>query len=317
MHKPRRETYAYRTLDAAVAQLAVRQHGIVALAQLREVGLSAAAVNRRARAGRLHRIHRGVYALVPAALLSLDGRRLAAVLACGSGAVLSHRDAAAVHRLAQSSNRTRFEVTVPGTSTRRHQGIQVHRARGLTAADITVVDAIPATSVARTLLDLAAVVARDRTDNALHQADVRGVLDLERCDDQLQRNPHHPGARRLREALALYRSDGVDENELERGFVALVRAAGLPAPERQAWLRLDDGGPALRPDFLWRDHRLILETDGRAHHATRRAFESDRRRDQRLVRAGWRVIRVTWRQIVYEPEYVIGLVADLLRADAA
>lgn len=116
----------------------------MSLAQLAELGLSPRAAQKRVRAGRLHRVHRGVYSLVPPALLSVDGRYMAAVLACGPGAVLSHRSAADHHGLRPTA-RARIDVTVPGRIKRRVGGVDVHCSTTLVAADVTVVDGIPCT----------------------------------------------------------------------------------------------------------------------------------------------------------------------------
>lgn len=309
---PGRENDNIRRLDAKVAELARRQHAVLGLGQLRGLGLEARAVQHRAVAARFHRVHRGVYSLVPPPLLTYRGRLMAAVLACGDGAAVSHHDAAALHDLRPVSG-SRIHVTIPRGSTRALTGLTVHRSVTLTPPDVTTVDGIPTTAVARTLLDLAAVLDQPRVERALNQAEVLRVFDLRALEDQLGRNPHHLGRRTLTSALALYQPEATaDETALEQRFLALIGAAGLPLPERQAHVDPGDGGPLLRPDFLWRDQRLILETDGRQVHGTRRAFEKDRRRDQRLMLAGWRVVRVTWRQLRDEPQSVVDLVRQLL-----
>ncbi|HET8979458.1 MAG TPA: DUF559 domain-containing protein, partial [Solirubrobacteraceae bacterium] len=293
------------------------QHLVFSLEQLTGLGLSASAVHKRAATKRLHRIHRGVYSLVPADQLGWRGRYMAAVLACGEGAVISHREAAALHNL-RPSNRARIDVTVPGRSAPQVKGVTAHRSNTLTRADTTVVDGIPCTTIARTHLDLAAVVPRHHTERALNQAEVMGVFDLRALRDQIDRNPRAPGTAQLSAALALYKEDTAPtESETEAVFVALCRSAGLPEPDRQVWFDFDDGGDPIRADFVWRAQRLVLEVDSPTYHGTARAFESDRRRDQRLVRAGWRVVRVTRRQLEEDPASVVELVTDLLRDAAA
>src|SRR5205085_12535471 len=138
---------------------ATKQHGVLSLAQLVDLGLASSTVRERAAENRLHRSHRGVYSLVPRSLLSRQGHWMAAVLACGPGAVLSHRTAAALHEL-RPTQRANIDVTVPSRSRRRHPGIDIHRSTTLTAADITIVNGIPCTTVARTMFDLAEVVNR-------------------------------------------------------------------------------------------------------------------------------------------------------------
>jgi predicted transcriptional regulator of viral defense system len=307
-------TGTYGPLDAqhALAALASRQNGVFSLAQLEDLGLSASAVRKRAATGRLHRVHRGVYALTPAELLTRDGRFMAAILTCGPGAVLSHRSAAALHGL-RATDRAGIDVTVPGRTKRKCAGIDVHRSTTLTAADTTTVSGISCTTIARTLLDLTTVVPMRGAERACEQAEALKVFDARALQDQVQRNHHRHAMPRVRELLAKCQPGAAPtESELEEGCLSLVRAAGCPAPERQVYVVLDDGEPPIRVDFVWRAEQLALETDGRTYHGTRRAFETDRRRDQRLTVAGWRVVRVTWRQLTSEPAVVARLVADLL-----
>jgi hypothetical protein len=293
--------------------LAVAQEAVFSLGQLMRLGLTASGVRKRQASGRLHRVHPAVYSLVPPALLTRRGRYVAAVLACGDGAALSYRSAADLHGL-RHTDRPAIEVTVTQTYGRRIRGIQVHRSRTLTPDDVTEVAGILCTTVARTLLDLAAVVGRRPLERAVEQAEVQEVLDYAALVDQLDRNRTTRGGRRLR-ALLADRDDHGDptESELEERFLALCRAAGLPVPGRQVHINPDDGEPPLRVDFAWGAQRLIVETDGGRYHRTHRAFESDRRRDQRLTLAGWRVLRITWRQLRDEPERVARTIARALR----
>jgi len=249
-------------------------------------------------------------------MLTVRGRYRAAVLACtGSrhAAGLSTRSAADLHGLRACHRRT-VEVIVPGRSTHRHEGIQVHRSINLTPDDITVVDGIAVTTVARTLLDLAAVVPRRGLERALDQAEILGVFDLDALIDQLQRNPKHPGAGRLRAALSQYDvGSAITDSELEERFLAFCRAHALPAPEWRAAVDPGNGGVLLRPDAVWRDQKVVVECDGERIHRTRRAFHDDRARDQRLVAAGWRVIRTTWKQLTERPHELAAILRQLLR----
>lgn len=292
--------------------MAAHQHGVIELPQLLRLGLTTRAVQYRATAGRLFRIHRGVFALVPPALLSYRGRLLAAVLACGDGAALSHRSAADLHGLRRTVS-ARIEVVLPGRSIRKAAGVTVHRSTTLTTADVTRVDAIPCTTVARTLLDLAGVVPAAQVERALNQAEMLRVFDYTAITEQITRNRQTRAATALGAGLAIYRpGDAPTESQLEEALVELVRAAGLPEPERQVHLELGDGEPGIRADFVWRAQRLVLETDGVESHGTQRSLQDDRRRDQRLTLAGWRVVRVTWRQITDSPATVVALLAGLL-----
>jgi predicted transcriptional regulator of viral defense system/very-short-patch-repair endonuclease len=306
-----------KALAVGQEALAVSQHDVFTLEQVVALGLRPRAVQKRAAAGRLHRIHQGVYSPSPAALLSLKGRYMAAVLACRPGAVLSHRSAAALHEL-RATSRTRIEVTVPGRTGRSHSGIQVHRSTTLTPADITTVDGIPVTTIARTILDLATVLPRRAVERAMDQAEILQALDGRALEDQLERNHRLAAARLIRSILERHRVGTTPtRNDFEERLFALVRTANLPEPEVNAWVIPPDGGSAFSVDFLWRQQRLIIETDGYATHGTRQAFEGDRRRDQLLTLAGWRIIRITWLQLVEEPEQTAQLIAGLLAADAA
>ncbi len=294
----------------------VHQHGVAALDEITALGISPSAVYQRAVCGRLFRIHHRVYSLTPPPLLSRDGRYLAAVLACGPGAVLSHRSAADLLEL-RSTDRRRIEVTIPAKAERNHDGVQVHRSRTLDPArDVTAIRGIPVTTPSRTLLDLADVLPIRAVERALDQAEIAWRLDLGALEDQLRRNHGRHGAGRLRALVTDQREPALTANDLEERMLAICRLAGLPVPEVNVFLVLADGGPAIRPDFLWRDHRLIVETDGRRTHQTGSAFEGDRLRDQRAMAAGWRVVRITWRQVTREPERIRALVTDLLAARA-
>ena len=298
-------------LDVLISRLAERQHGVVSLPQLQFLGLSARAVRDRVAAGRLTRIHRGVYA-VGHGRLTLRGHWMAAVLAYGPGAVLSHRSAAALHGI-RPDNRPKTDVTVPGRSARSRPGIVVHRSTTLQPADITTIDGIPCTSLARTLLDLAEVIDRQGVERAVSQAEVLCIFDLREVEDVLSRATGRHGAGVLRSVLAEYDGPTLTEKELEARFLALCRAASLPKPEVNAWITLDDG-IAYKIDFLWRAERLAVETDGWETHRTRQAFENDRRRDRRLRLAGLDVVRFTWRDVEREPDEVTAELAALREA---
>jgi Transcriptional regulator, AbiEi antitoxin/Protein of unknown function (DUF559) len=295
--------------DRTIARIAARQHGVISLLQLKALGLTSSGVRRRVAAGRLHRMHRGVYA-VGHPRLTVKGRWMAAVLAGGPGAVLSHRDAAALWRIRKSA-RAAIDVTTPRRGGRSLSGIEVHRTRYLPPEDVTEIDGIPCTTLARTLLDLAEVVDRRQVERACDEAEVLRLLDASALDAVLSRARGRRGVPVLRAILDEHAiGETVTRSEMEERFLALCDRAGLPRPEVNAWIAL--GGAHAQADFLWREQRLIVETDGRAAHGTRRAFERDRRRDQRLMLAGWRVIRVTWRQLTREPEELARVLLGLL-----
>ena len=168
--------------DKRLAAIAARQHGVVSVEQLRKLGLEPSGARKRADRGRLHRIHRGVYALIPRGLLKREGLWMAAVLACGEKAALSHRSGAALQGL-RDHGHTTVEVTVP-SSARSRPGITIHRSRTLASSDVIRVKNIPCTTVARTLLDLADVVNRRQLERALDQAEVSNRFDLRALGDQ-------------------------------------------------------------------------------------------------------------------------------------
>jgi very-short-patch-repair endonuclease len=291
--------------DWVIAELAERQHGVVARRQLLDAGLCPRTIGLRLERGSLHGIHLGVYS-VGHSVLGKNGRWMAAVLACGPGAVLSHRSAAMAWGLLRISGLP--EVTRPGKF-RPRRGI-VARFASVPSDERGVVDGIPLTSVPRTILDLAVLGNRTHVRRALHEAEVQRLDDALSVADLLQRYPRRPGTRLLRELLGSdLVAEGVTVNDFEELFEALVEKHDLPRPRFNADLAV--AGRILRPDCLWPDHGLIVELDGRATHETRRAFESDRKRDRTLLAAGWRVMRVTWRQLQDGPDTVA---ADLRSA---
>jgi putative AbiEi antitoxin of type IV toxin-antitoxin system/uncharacterized protein DUF559 len=307
-------TAASTGLEAAIAWLAERQHGVVALAQLVAIGLSARGVRDRVATGALHRIHRGVYA-VGRPSLTPKGHRMAAVLACGPGAVLSHRSAAALWGL-RTSGRARIDITAPGRAGRRLVSIDAHHSATLTSRDITSVNGIPCTTVARTLLDLAEVVPRRQVEWALNEAEVQQRLDGRALDDVLARSNGRRGARVISSILAEpFTGQKLTKRELEERCLALCDRAGIPRPDVNIRVALEDG-EAPEVDFLWRRQRLIVETDSWTFHRTRRAFERDRERDQRLMLAGYRVVRLTWRQILDEPARIEAMIGTLVAVAA-
>ena len=301
-------------LEWLIAELCASQHGVVALRQLRGFGMTADRVRQRVASGRWRRVHPGVVA-VSHAPLTRAGWYLAAVLACGPDSALSHREGAA-HRGLRQSNRSRVDVTAPGRRGRGRRGIEVHSAATLRPCDVETVDGIPCTTVARTLLDLADVVSPRQLERACEQADRLQVFDLRAINEQLARANGRRGAATLRTILAeQLRTPTMTRNKFEEYFFGLCRAGGVPQPRVNQWIAVEPIG--YEADFLWREQRLIAEVDGREEHTTRRAFEHDRLRDQRLMLAGYRVVRFTWRQVTEQPETTIATIRELLAQSAA
>lgn len=300
--------------EEAVVALGVAQHCVFSLDQLRGLGLSGGAVRKRAQRSRLHRIHRNVYSLVPRELLTRRGHWMAAVLACGPGAVLSHRTAAALHGL-RDTQRANIEVTIPGRSRRQRAGIDIHTTKCLAPQDVTIVDHIPCTSVARTKLDLAEVVNRRALERAFDESESLELFDLRAIEDQLARHPTRPGAAIVRRVLnEHYVGSTLTESQLEEAFYAVCDSYGLPKPEVNRWIDLGDRGPMIRGDFVWVPQRVIVETDGHRYHGTAQARERDPRRDQRAILAGWQPVRTTWRQVFRRPQELGSMLAALLHA---
>jgi len=283
------------TADAEAAWTAARQHGVVTRGQLEGCGLGSKAITIRVRKGQLHRVHRGVYAVGHRGL-SLHGRFMAAVLACGEGAVLSHSSAAALWKLLKPFDGP-IHVSVPTTSGRSpRRGIHLHRTPALAEPSpspsslpirggrgrrlTTTRDRIPVTTVPRTIEDLRGSLPPRLVRRAIRQAEFMGL-----------------------------RLDGIESDrsrsDLERAFLNLLRRHRLPAPEVNVKLG------RWEVDFLWRAQNLVVETDGFAYHRGSVAFEDDHARDLDLRAAGYAVLRFTGRQIEEEPGRVV---ADVARA---
>ena len=289
---------------------ALRQHAVLAVRQVSSLGLSASAVRSRIAAGRLHRVHSGVVAVVHPSLLTRKGRFIAAALACGDDAVVSHRSAAALHELGLGAGGL-IHVTAPASKGRGRAGIATHSAATLAPRDVTVVDNVPCTALARAVLDVAEHGRRRDVERALDRAETRRVLDMAAIDDVLERANGRRGAALLRAVLAEHRvGSTLTRNDLEEAFLRICRDARLPPDAVNAWIPFPEGSGA-EADFVWRARHLVVEVDGRDVHTTRRAFESDRRRDQRLATLGWRVVRFTWRQVTYDPAHVAATLRSL------
>lgn len=289
---------ALAPVDRRIAALAARQYGVVSRAQLSALGLSRGAVETRIRSGRLVRLHRGVYAVGHRAL-RIEGVWLAAVLACGPDAVLSHRDAAALWELRATSG-TRVDVTAPTRNGRRRQaGIAVHRPTPLPQDEKTSVREIAVTTPARTLLDLAEVVPRSALVRAVEQAEVVRVLDLTDLESVIAAHPGRVGARRLVRVLTeQFGHTTVTRSEIEVIFLDVCGGAGLPRP------LVNTTVAGLEVDFFWPGLGLVVEVDGFRFHGTRAAFERDRERDAVLTAAGLRVLRFTYRAVTRDPRRV-------------
>jgi very-short-patch-repair endonuclease len=265
--------------ELEIASIAARQHGVVAVGQLYAAGVEKSAISRRVRAGRFHRLHRGVYAVGHPGV-SEEGRWMAAVLACGDGAALSHLSAAALWELLPA-RQGRVDISTPSRAGRaRQEGIRLHRCRSLERRAVTRRFGIPVTTPARTISDLRPTLPAWEWRRAVRQAEFSGLS----LGSELQ-------------------TDGT-RSDLERDFLRICRRHSLPPPEVN--VRLGHW----TVDFLWRAERLVVETDGYRYHRGHIAFQEDRARDLDLRRLGFEVRRFSERQIGEEPSRVAEDLAD-------
>jgi Protein of unknown function (DUF559)/Transcriptional regulator, AbiEi antitoxin len=297
---------AMPSLDRRLADLAARQHGVLSRAQLCALGVSGSAISRRVEAGRLHRVHRCVYAVGHPAL-GRDGRWMAAVLACGPRAVLSHAAAGALWQI-RASDAELVDVTVAGSGRPRHAGLRIHRARTLRPDEVAIRRGIPVTSPARTILDLAPMLSERALERLLDRAELERVTDVRALDAIVRAKSGHRGCGPLRRVLAEHTpGTTVTRSPLEERMLALCRAHGLPRP----LVNHDVAGKEV--DFVFAEARLLVEADSWRYHRSREAFERDRERDALFARAGYRVLRFTDRQMKREPATVAATIAALLR----
>ena len=286
------------TVDAAIAELATRSHGVVTRAQLLAAGITTAEVRRRVSSGALIRAHPGVYRVGHRAR-SVEATFLAAVWACGDGAVLSGRSAAHLWGLIKGPAPVP-EVTAPAK--RRARGVTTHRARSI---ESTTHRGIPITTVPRTLVDLAADLSLDALARACHEAGVLHNTTPRQVEALLAKRPRTKGARNLR---AVLRGDAaVTLSELERRFRALLEQAGLPLPKtnKQAHGR--------RVDCRWPDRRLTVELDSYHYHRSRYAWEQDRRREREARARGDEFRRYTYGDVLETPRLMLAELCALLR----
>ncbi len=284
--------------------MAQQQLNLVTTRQLITAGISRDAICTRHQRGTLHRIHHGVY-LFGTAILLPGARELAAVLACGEDAVVSHRSAASLWGLA-SPARDVTEITVTGQSRRSREGLRVHRVRSLNTAERRLNSGIPVTSPARTVIDFASQAAGDELERAIAEAYALGLTTERELLRAITRNQHRHGVAALKAELDREGGPAWTRMEGERRMKLLVRQGRLPPPLVNAQV----GGYEV--DFYWPAHNLIVEVDGYQFHGHRAAFERDRRKQTVLAAAGYIVMRVTWRQLDEEPLAVIASIAQAL-----
>jgi hypothetical protein len=293
-----------RTSGPGLARLAEQQHGVVSIRQLeRMLGYSRKAVQRDVASGRLHPLHRGVYA-VGHQLVSAHGRCLAAVLACGPDALLSHRSAAWLWGIWRYGPAP-LHVTSP-LPRKLRPPIRLHHSRILTEADRAIEKNIPVTAVPRTLLDCAGSSRFSQLQRLLERCEELKLFDLGPVEELLGRSRGHAGWGRLRRAIGLHSPVPFTRSGFERQFFEAVLGAGLPRPA----INFVEAGFEL--DVYWPEHRFAVELDTYATHGTRAAFERDHLRDEDLMLAGIELTRVTDVRFHREPKAVLERVATLL-----
>lgn len=294
--------------DASIAQVAGRQDNVISRAQLIALGVGRRTIARQLERGRWQRLHRGIYLIGPAPP-TLRAKTRAAALSCGEGSIVSHRSAAAIYGLMPPAGDV--HITVPGRNPGNRDGVRTHRVTTLSFIDAVIRDGLRLTSPARTICDVAGTEPPGVTERALTEAQVQRLVTTQAIEAVIERTPTLKGSSVIRALLRAGVESGYTRSEAERRMRRLAAAAGLDQPQ----LNVPVLGYVV--DFLWPAQRLVVEVDGYQFHGHRQKFESDRRRDQQLVAAGYRVIRVTWLQLRDEPIAVIASVAQALALAAA
>jgi len=294
---------------AALAWIAGQQLSLVTAEQLHAAGVRRGAIAARVANESLHRRHRGVY-LVGSPVPPPGSVELAALLACGRGALISHRSAAALWGLA-AAPAGEVDVSVIGRHCRSRDGINVHFAGQLDQRDRRHHRGIPITAPARTLIEFGARATDDELERAISEARALRLLNDAELEAALQRAGRRDGTARVREFLRVEHGSGFTRSTAERRMRRLLGQSRLPQPV------CNGRAEGYTVDFLWPNYKVIVEVDGYQFHSHRRAFERDRRKDQALVAAGYLVVRVTWLQLRDEPLMVAAAVAGALAASRA
>lgn len=274
---------------------------MISRSQLLDLGFSPKAIKHRVSSGRLHPIHRGVYA-VGRPNLTPHGRWMAAVLAGGDGALLSHSSAAALWRIGYE-HRSVIELSLPSRSHRKVPGLRIQRRPSLRPRDITTEYGIPVTTPIQTLIDMTRRLDRRGTERMINEADKYDLVHPPELRRALDERPGEPGVAKLRWILDR-RTFRLTKEELERRFLPLAAKAGLPVPLTGQVVN------EFEVDFFWPDLGLVVETDGLRYHRTPAEQARDRLRDQAHTAAGLTQLRFTHEQVRYEPEYVSRILAQ-------
>jgi predicted transcriptional regulator of viral defense system len=289
-----------RTVEQILARIATSEHGVVTWAEMRRAGISADEIRHRARIGSLIRTYRGIYRVGHRAP-SVEARYLAAVRACGDWAVLSGRSAGYLLGIIKGKPPPP-EVTAP--TQRRVEGLKTHRCRGMDAREVTTYRGIPVTTVPRTLVDLAATLSLGDLARACHEAGVLHRTTPRQVERVLARRSSCRGARKLRQVL--HGEIHVTLSTLERRFLELLRAHGLPLP------MTNRVASAHRVDCRWPEHQLTVELDSYRFHNSRHSWEGSYRREREAHGREDRFRRFTWADVTEDPRYMLGELRKLL-----
>ena len=289
--------------EAAAARIAARQHGVITVDQLRSAGFGRSAIARRVRGEWLVRIHEGVYRI--GVLAGPFAAEMAALLACGPLAVISHRSAVVVMGV-----RWRYsgpvELVLPHDVQLGRAGVRCRRVAAPVADEIMIRHGLRITTPARTLVDLSATASRTDLERITDEILAQRLASMTEILGAIGRGRGRPGLRKLRAVADLFDESSFTRSEAERRFRALLGSAGLPIP------RMNVKRAGWEVDAVWDRQRLIVEVDGYRSHGTRPQFERDRVKDAQLMLAGYRVLRVTWRQLTREPAVVVATIAAML-----
>jgi very-short-patch-repair endonuclease len=289
--------------EQIVATFAAAQHGIVTTPQLLAAGVGPRAILRRVAGGWLVRIHEGVYQV--GVFAGPFGKEMAALLACGPKAAISHSSAVFVFGVAPRPSGPAEVSSVGGI---RRRGVRAHRVTALAPADVVEWHGLRITAPGRMLVDLADMSPPAELERLVEEIQVQRLASPTEILEAIRLGAGRPGITKLRAVCDLIDEPLFTRSEAERRLRRLVNAAELPMP------RLNVRVAGWEVDAVWDRQRLVVEVDGYRYHRTRAKFERDRRKDAQLLVAGYRVLRITWRQLTREPESVIATLAATLVA---
>jgi len=289
-------------------RVAERQHGLVTRSQLTGAGLSDAQIQRRLATGRLERVYPGVYRVV-GSVATPEQQALGACLWLGGDAMVSYLSAATLLRLDVAATADLHVTVAPSARRGRGHGVHIHGSM-VRAADRRVVDGIPCTSAARTLVDCAGLVSEEALETAFDSARRMGLATTTTVERALDAAGSVSGTASLRRVLAIAQGAPA-ESRLEVKLARLLRGSDLPGSVAQFRL-----GP-YRLDRAWPEQRVGVQADGFQHHGRRLRWKSDRARVAAIEAVGWRLVHVTWDDVTKRPEQTLDRIRMALHTMAA